>query len=114
MQFLTDVFYIAIQLLNDIYGFFMSMWAVIPEFVQFLYVTAIKWHIEGKILMVEISYSVARSILVDYEVYTFISNQFNRLPDNLAYSAHSLGIVDAIRIIVDALATAFVLRVSGW
>ncbi|GIU46740.1 hypothetical protein TUM4438_23440 [Shewanella sairae] len=114
MQFFTDLFYIGIQLINDVFSAIVSFIAIIPDLFEYLYVTGLRMYVEGKIIGFEIAFEVARSVLVDYEVYTFISNQFNKLPNDLAYSAHALGVVDGMRIVVDALATAFVLRVAGW
>ena len=64
--------------------------------------------------MVEIAYEIASMILADYEVYTVLNAAFNNLSPDLRYSAYQLGIVDAIRIVIDGLATAFVLRIMGW
>ena len=84
------------------------------EFLDYLTLLALRLYIDSKIMMVELAYGVANSILVDYEIYTFISDSFNKLPPDLSYAAHAFGVVEAIRIIVDAAATAFILRVMGW
>ena len=114
MQFFTEVFYQAINLLNDIYSFCLAILALIPDLFEYLYVTGMRMYIDGQIKMVLMAQSVAEAVLLDYEVYTFVSNQFNKLPNDLAFAAHAFGLVDAMRIIIDALATAFVLRVAGW
>ncbi|MCX8826175.1 hypothetical protein [Vibrio parahaemolyticus] len=53
-------------------------------------------------------------ILTDYEVYTVLNAAFNNLAPDLRHAAYQLGVVDAIRIVIDGLATAFVLRIMGW
>lgn len=114
MDYFVELFYMMIQLLNDIWGFIASLWNVFEEMIHYISLVAISTYIDAKILMVELAYEISNSVLANYEVYTFISNSFNQLPPNVSYSAHVLGVVDAIRIIVDAAATAFVLRVMGW
>jgi len=114
MEFFTEIFYSGIELLNDLMGFFTSFWNVLLDLIDYLTFVALRFYIDSKIMMVELAYDVANSILVNYEVYTLISNAFNQLPPDLAYSAHVFGIVEAVRIVVDASATAFVLRVMGW
>ena len=114
MDYFVDLFYMLIQSLNDIWSFVISLWNVFQEMVHYISLYALSTYLDAKILMVEIAYDVANSVLANYEVYTLISESFNKLPANVSYSAHALGVVDAIRIVVDAAATAFVLRVMGW
>lgn len=64
--------------------------------------------------MVEMAYSVASMLLSEYEVYTVLNVMFNKLSPDLRNAAFQLGVVDAIRIVIDAMATAFVLRIMGW
>jgi len=114
MDYFADLFYILVEQLNGIWSFFSSLWNIFTEFVSYLSLTALQLYIEAKIMMVGLAYDVANSVLANYEVYTVISNAFNSLPVNISFAAHALGVVDAIRIIVDAAATSFVLRVMGW
>lgn len=114
MEFFTELFYLVIGLLTDLTSFLSSVWNVLIDFVDYLTLVALRFYIDSKIMMVEIAYGVANSILVNYEVYTLISGAFNKLPPDLAFTAHAFGVVEAVRIVIDAAATAFILRVIGW
>lgn len=114
MEFFADLFNIVIGLASDLLSFFSSLFSLFYDAFSYIYEWAIKWWINSKIEMVEMAYRITSELFSEYEVYTFISNAFNKMPANLAYSAHAFGIVGGLRIVVDAYATAFVLRVMGW
>ncbi len=77
---------------------------------QYLGYLIISLYIDFKISMIELSYGIATELFAEYEVYAFISSAFNALPSDLRYACYQFGVVDAIRIVVDAYGTAFVLR----
>ncbi len=55
------------------------------------------------------------SDFVDYLPKDFADLFYSRwLPSSLRSACYQFGIVDSVRIIVDAYATAFVLRIMGW
>ncbi|MZI93244.1 hypothetical protein F9817_08545 [Vibrio sp. CAIM 722] len=107
LSYLSDALYYIVSFFQTIGDF------IIEAFTWFSYIL-MKMYIEFKISTVKVAYSVAQSLLGDYEVYAAIGEVFNELPDNLRYAATQLGVVQAIRIIVDAAGTAFILRIIGW
>lgn len=88
-------------------SFFMDMFA-------YAWFWAIKLWLEFKIAGVELAYKVTTMLLQDYEVYTVLNGAFNQLSPEYRAICHAIGIVEAIRIIIDAFATALVLRIMGW
>lgn len=90
----------------------------IPEFIldifAYAYFWCIKLWISTQIFTIELAYEVAQLILEDYEVYTLLNAAFNSMSDDVRGIAYALGIVEAIRIFIDACATAMVLRIMGW
>lgn len=114
MQFIMD----ALQWISDSFGNILDFIKGIPAFIIEIFVYIKAWlfikELEFQIWLIEISYEAARNILQDYEVYNVLNSAFNQLPDDLRYISYQLGIVDAVRITIDAMATAFVLRIIGW
>ena len=80
----------------------------------YLYYLLIKVGLWFKLESLKMAYSIANMLLADYEVYAVLNSMFNNLSPDLRYAAFELGVVEAVRIVIDALATAFVLRVMGW
>ncbi len=114
MDFIFD----ALQYLADISNVVVDFVVSIPAFIMDLFTYAWFWmirlYISIKLGVLEMAYNVASMLLAEYEVYTVLNAMFNQLSPDLRNSAYQLGVVDAIRIVIDALATAFVLRIMGW
>ncbi|RZP71668.1 hypothetical protein D8T51_18365 [Vibrio vulnificus] len=114
MEFLMD----GLQYIANMFSTVGDFIAGIPDFIMEIFAYCwfwlIKLYISSQIFMVELAYEVAQLIFHEYEVYGVLNAAFNNLPDNLRYSAYQLGVVDAVRIVVDAMGTAFVLRIMGW
>ena len=113
-----DFLYETLSYLSSVFGSIKDFLYSIPDFVlsgfTYAWYFLIKLYISIKISMVEMAYSVASMLLSEYEVYTVLNAMFNKLSPDLRSAAHQLGVVDAIRIVIDAMATAFVLRIMGW
>ncbi|MDC5706398.1 hypothetical protein OPW36_21010 [Vibrio europaeus] len=90
----------------------------IPEFlmniVTYFWYFATKFYLTFKLWGLETAYKVATMLLQNYEVYTVLNAAFNKISPDLRAICHAIGVVDAIRVIIDAFATAFVLRIMGW
>jgi ABC-type phosphate transport system permease subunit len=114
MEFIYAAFQYIANVFGSIYDFFVSIPDLIIEVFAYAWYWLIKLYLSIKISMVHMAYQVASMLLTDYEVYTVLNSAFNNLPPDLRHSAYQLGVVDAIRIVIDALATAFVLRIMGW
>lgn len=111
--FYSGLEYIVVTLSN-LYDFFATLPDLMFETFSYAWFWCIKLYISLKIQMLELAYSVASLLLSEYEVYTVLNMAFNKLPSDLRYACYTFGIVDAVRIVVDAFATAFVLRIMGW
>ncbi|MCY9803346.1 hypothetical protein OTK51_07855 [Vibrio scophthalmi] len=113
-----DFIFEALQYIADVFVALKDFVVSVPDFVQeifaYAWFWAIKFYIYLQIEMIEFAYSVTSMLLKEYEVYTVLNMVFNQLSPDIRHAAFQLGIVDAIRIIIDALATAFVLRIMGW
>lgn len=113
-----EFIYSALQYIANVFGSIADFFSTIPNLIletfSYAWFWAIKFYISFKIQMVELAYSVAVLVLKDYEVYTVLNAAFNNLPSDLRFAAYRFGIVDAVRIIIDAFTTAFVLRMMGW
>ncbi|WPC72556.1 DUF2523 family protein [Vibrio porteresiae] len=107
LNYLADAFYYIKEFFASIPAFFMDA-------MTYCYYLAFKFYLYIKIQTVMMAYDVAQMLLGDYEVYTVLSNVFNAMPDSIRYAAYQLGVVQAVRIVIDAFATAFVLRLMGW
>ncbi|MEC4724006.1 hypothetical protein HWQ46_00370 [Shewanella sp. D64] len=114
MEFISELFAVMIGLASDLLSFFQSVFSLIFDIFDYAYEWAIKLWINGEIQMVEMAYRITAELFSQYEVYTLLSNVFNKLPPDISYSAHALGIVAGVRIVIDAMGVAFVLRVMGW
>lgn len=113
-----EFIYMALQYISNIFGSIGDFITGIPDLINEVFAYGWYWAIKiwlyFKIQSIDIAYRVAQMFLSDYEVYTVLNGAFNALPDNMRAASYGLGIVDAIRIVIDALATALVLRVMGW
>ncbi|MEZ8504624.1 hypothetical protein AB6D08_25470 [Vibrio splendidus] len=113
-----EYFYSALDYIVTVFGSIYDFFATIPDLFIDLFTygwfLSIKLYIYLKIEMLEMAYNVASLLLSEYEVYTVLNMAFNMLPTDLRYACYEFGIVDSIRIVVDAFATAFVLRIMGW
>lgn len=114
MEYFYDALDFIVTAFGSIYDFFASIPDLILEAFTYAWFWAIKLYIYLKIQMLELAYNVASLLLSEYEVYTVLNMAFNKLPADLRFACYRLGVVDAVRIIVDAFATAFVLRIMGW
>lgn len=114
MEFIYAAFQYIANVFGSIYDFFVSIPDLIVEVFAYAWYWLIKLYLWVNKLMLEMAYQTASMLLADYEVYTLLNSAFNNLPPDLRHSAYQLGVVDAIRIVIDALATAFVLRIMGW
>lgn len=102
-EYVGSVFYLIKDFISSIGDFFFYA-------TQYLGYLIISLYIDFKISMVQLSYGIAKELFSEYEVYAFITSAFNSLPSDLRYACYQFGVVDAIRIIVDAYGTAFILR----
>lgn len=113
-----DYIYSVLEFLTGVGSDFKHFLFGIPEFFMEMFAYAWFWLIKLwlylKIAGVELAYKVAAMLLKDYEVYTVLNSAFNQLSPDLRAICHAIGIVEAIRIIIDAFATALVLRIMGW
>lgn len=113
-----EFIYSALQYIANVFGSISDFFSTIPNLIleafSYAWFWAIKFYISFKIQMIELAYSVAVLVLQDYEVYTVLNAAFNALPSDLRFAAYRFGVVDAVRIIIDAFTTAFVLRMMGW
>ncbi|EGR3323091.1 hypothetical protein DMJ26_11075 [Vibrio parahaemolyticus] len=114
MDFIYEAFQYIANVFGSISDFFMSIPDLILEVFTYAWYWGIKLYLSIKISMVEMAYEIASMILTDYEVYTVLNAAFNNLAPDLRHAAYQLGVVDAIRIVIDGLATAFVFRIMGW
>ncbi|HHP0481482.1 TPA: hypothetical protein ACRZ2J_003262 [Vibrio campbellii] len=114
MEFIFDAFQFIANVFGAILDFFTSIPTLILEVFTYSWYWLIKLYLHIQISMVEVAYEIASMILADYEVYTVLNAAFNNLAPDLRHAAYQLGVVDAIRIVIDGLATAFVLRIMGW
>lgn len=114
MDFIYDALNYLSTVGHDVSDFFAGIPTFIVDMFAYIWFWAIKFYLSFKIGMVELAYSVAGMLLQDYEVYTVLNAAFNNLSPNLRAACYQLGIVEAIRIVIDAMATAFVLRIMGW
>lgn len=114
MEFFYNSLDYIVQSFTDIYDFFSTLPDLIFDVFSYAWFWCIKLYISLKIQMLEMAYSVASLLLSEYEVYTVLNMAFNKLPSDLRYACYAFGVVDAVRIVVDAFATAFVLRIMGW
>lgn len=103
MEFILDV-------LATIIAFFEAIPTFIIEFFEFLLVQYLIWQIELKIMIVKISHEAVKAVFENYELYKLISEAFNQLPDSVRYVLHSWGFDVYIKIIIEAMSTAFVIR----
>ncbi len=109
-----DLIYEALNYLYSVFHLILDFILDIPTFLHafsnyFIYL-AMSLYIDFKIASVKTAHTIATQLLTDYEVYQIIGSAFNSLPSSLKYASHEFGVVEAIRIIVDAYGTAFVLR----
>ncbi|MEZ9739853.1 hypothetical protein AB4283_20005 [Vibrio splendidus] len=113
-----EYFYSALDYIVSVFGSIYDFFATIPDLFLDAFTYAwfwfIKLYIYLKIQMLEMAYNVASLLLSEYEVYTVLNMAFNKLPSDLRFACYQFGIVDSVRIVVDAFATAFVLRIMGW
>ena len=113
-----EYFYGALDYIVSVFGSIYDFFATIPDLFLDVFTYAwfwfIKLYIYLKIQMLEMAYNVASLLLSEYEVYTVLNMAFNKLPSDLRFACYQFGIVDSVRIVVDAFATAFVLRIMGW
>lgn len=113
-----EYFYSALDYIVSVFGSIYDFFASIPDLIlqafSYAWFWFIKLYISIKIQMLEMAYNVASLLLSEYEVYTVLNMAFNKLPSDLRYACYQFGIVDSVRIVVDAFATAFVLRIMGW
>lgn len=114
MQYIYDALDFLSQVGVDIKNFFTLILSYFNYFFTLLWLYAMKFYFTMKLWGLELAYDVAKMLLKDYEVYTILNNAFNKLSPDYRAICHALGIVEAIRIIIDAFATALVLRVMGW
>lgn len=114
MDFIYEAFQFLANSLNDVVDFFSTIPLLIKDCFNYAFYWFISLYISMQIMGVELAKDIASLLLADYEVYTVLNNAFNGLPSDLRSACYQFGIVDSVRIIVDAYATAFVLRIMGW
>lgn len=114
MDFIYEAFQFLANSISEILDFFSSIPLFIRDCFNYAFFWFIKLYISTQIFGVELAKDIASLLLSDYEVYTILNSAFNGLPSNLRSACYQFGIVDSVRIIVDAYATAFVLRIMGW
>ncbi|HDY8177098.1 TPA: hypothetical protein RQL26_002882 [Vibrio vulnificus] len=114
MEFLMDGLQYIANMFSTVGDFIAGIPSFVMEIFSYLGVSLVKSYISFKIFMVKVAYGAVQLIFHEYEVYGVLNTAFNNLPDNLRYSAYQLGVVDAVRIVVDAMGTAVVLRIMGW
>ncbi|MFA0718986.1 hypothetical protein AB4622_23635 [Vibrio splendidus] len=113
-----EYFYSALDYIVSVFGSIYDFFATIQDLFLDVFTYAWFWfinlYIYLKIQMLEMAYNVASLLLSEYEVYTVLNIAFNKLPSALRFACYQFGIVDSVRIVVDAFATVFVLRIMGW
>lgn len=114
MEFIYDALQYVVDILSFIKDFFYSIPDLLMDIFTYIWYLGIKFYLSIKISMVEMAYSIASMLLTNYEVYTVLNSLFNNMSPDLRNACYQLGVVEAIRIVIDALATAFVLRIMGW
>ncbi|EKO3792807.1 hypothetical protein MRM63_06715 [bacterium 19MO03SA05] len=114
MTYIYDAFAFFSGVLGYIYDFLMYIPTLLIDIFSYCWYFIIKIYLFIGNLAVELAYKTVRLVLNDYQVYELLNHAFNMMPDNLRYASYQLGIVDAIRVLIDALGAAFVLRVMGW
>lgn len=114
MDFIFEAFQFLADAINEIIDFFTTLPLLIRDCFNYAFYWFISLYISIQIFGVEMAKDIASLLLSDYEVYTVLNNAFNGLPSGLRSACYQFGIVDSVRIIVDAYATAFVLRIMGW
>ena len=114
MDYIYSVMHFLASVASDVKHLFFYLADSILNVFTYAWYWLVKLYLYIQLSTIELAFNVATMILQDYEVYTVLNGAFNQLSPDLRYMSYSLGIVDAIRIIIDAFATAFVLRVMGW
>ena len=103
MEFILDV-------LATIIAFFEAIPTFIIEFFEFLLVQYLIWQLELKLIMVKISHEAVKAIFENYELYQLIAKAFNQLPSTIRYILYSWGFDVYVKVIIEAISTAFVIR----
>lgn len=114
MDYLYSVIEFLAGIGSDVKHFLFSIPDMIMNVFAYAWLWLIKLYLYLELSMIKLAFKVATMLLKDYEVYTVLNGAFNQLSPDLRHVCYAIGIVDAIRIIIDAAATAFVLRVMGW
>ncbi|GAA4892620.1 DUF2523 family protein [Ferrimonas pelagia] len=90
----------------------------LPEIIDAFFIMLAKWAVLAwiniQIHTVQFGYAVAQEVLADFDAYGLVSTAFNSLPENILVVANAYGVPQCIRIIMDAIATRFVLTFMGW
>lgn len=113
-----DYIYSLIDYLSSVAGGIYAFIVMIPNYVIELFSYAGLWlfniWLDTKLFMLEVSLGIAQKILSEYGVYDLIELAFNQLPNDIRVVLSAYGIPTGLRILFDAYATSFVLRVAGW
>lgn len=113
-----DFIYSLLQIIGDAVASVLTFIIMIPSYVRELFDYAALWlfevWIETKLFMLKLSLNMARELLTDYGVYDLIEVFFNRLPPDVRFVLTAYGVPEGLRMLFDAYATSFVLRVVRW
>lgn len=114
MSYIYEAFAFLSGVLSSIFDFILYIPYFILDIFAYLFYLGIKIYLFTASLFVELSYRVVRMLFENYEVYELLNSAFNMLPPNLRAASHEFGIVEGVRIVIDALGASFVLRAMGW
>ncbi|MBN3495895.1 DUF2523 family protein [Vibrio neptunius] len=109
-----DYIYSVLEFIGGVGSHLLHFIFSIPDMISDVFAYGwywlIKLYLYTELSTIELAYKIATMLLQDYEIYDVLSGLFNQLSPDLRHLCYSLGIVDGIRMIIDAFATAFVLR----
>ncbi|OLQ70013.1 hypothetical protein BIT28_10740 [Photobacterium proteolyticum] len=113
-----EYIYSILQILGDGISSVVVFILNIPHYIEqlFIYLGLLLFDIwlDTKIYTLNLALTIARELLSNYGVYDLIEIAFNRLSPDVRYVLTAYGFPDGLRMLFDAYATAFVLRVLGW
>lgn len=100
-QFLYDFF------TNGMQVFFISLLVYVGKHLVLSY-------IEFKLLMLDVGIQIAQAVLADLTVSEFVQNAYNSLDSKTLNMLAFFGVPAALKNIITALLTRFVLSFTGW
>ncbi|MCG3721385.1 DUF2523 family protein [Vibrio cincinnatiensis] len=111
MQYILDFLAFLSSVGDTVVAFFQNIPTYFKDFFVYLGAWSVKIKFMFFIFSISRSYEVAVFLLEDLGVTQMVAQLYNALPSELRYYLHLLGIPQALSIIFNCGATAFVMRI---